>query len=256
MKYKRVLKALDGLDKVDVEGTLEVREKGGRVEYYLAYMNEGGKRRKRYLKVSEFEMARKVAQYSYNKKVLGIARRRVVQFERICRDFAVDELERVYEDLPNLRKELVVPALPSWSTIYRDWSLKGYKENGLPLSDYSFVTKKGDRVRSKSEKILADKFFDLGIPYKYECPLHISNDYWIYPDFTFLHPVTCEEIYWEHFGMMDDSQYILRAIKKLEVYQRKRIFVGRGLLVTLETSSHPLNEDIVNLLIDEFLVAG
>lgn len=30
--------------------------------------------------------------------------------------------------------------------------------------DKFFITKKGEKVRSKSEKILADKFFDMGIP--------------------------------------------------------------------------------------------
>lgn len=47
-------------------------------------------------------------------------------------------------------------------------------------------TQKGERVRSKSEKTLADYFYYHGIPYKYECPLLLKGFGIIYPDFTFL----------------------------------------------------------------------
>ena len=53
-----------------------------------------------------------------------------------------------------------------------------------------FYTKKGEYVRSKSEKILADMFYDLNIPYEYECQLILRNGYEYYPDFTFISPYT------------------------------------------------------------------
>lgn len=47
-----------------------------------------------------------------------------------------------------------------------------------------------ERVRSKSEKILADYFYRRKIPYKYECPLTLKGVGTVYPDFTFLSPKT------------------------------------------------------------------
>ena len=45
----------------------------------------------------------------------------------------------------------------------------------------------------------------------------------IYPDFTIRHPMTGETFYWEHFGIMDDSQYCNNALSKLQRYVMKTI---------------------------------
>ncbi|MFM1541792.1 hypothetical protein ABGF49_03700 [Helcococcus ovis] len=42
-------------------------------------------------------------------------------------------------------------------------------------------------MRSKSEKILADYFDKMNIPYKYECPIKFGEINFN-PDFTFLTP--------------------------------------------------------------------
>ena len=83
-----------------------------------------------------------------------------------------------------------------------------------------------ERVRSKSEKILADFFYRNQIPYKYECPLHLKNFGTVYPDFTFLSAKTGQEIYWEHDGRMDDPVYAQNAIRKIYAYEENGIYPG------------------------------
>ena len=65
------------------------------------------------------------------------------------------------------------------------------------------MTEKGERVRSKSEKILADYFYRNNILYQYEKPLYLKGYGTIYTDFTFLSKKTRKEIYWEHEGIVN-----------------------------------------------------
>ena len=47
-------------------------------------------------------------------------------------------------------------------------------------------TERGERVRSKSEKIIADKLFLQNIPYHYERPIYLKGFGMVYPDFCCL----------------------------------------------------------------------
>ena len=49
-----------------------------------------------------------------------------------------------------------------------------------------YETKKNELVRTKSEMMLADMYYELGIPYRYEAQLLLKNGKKKYPDFTLL----------------------------------------------------------------------
>ena len=115
------------------------------------------------------------------------------------------------------------------------------------------LTEKGERVRSKSEKILADFFYRNNISYKYEKPLNLSGYGIVYPDFTFLSRKLRKEIYWEHEGMMDKPEYAIKAVKKLNSYQMNGILPGERLILTFETEQDVLNTRIVSELADKYL---
>lgn len=126
---------------------------------------------------------------------------------------------------------------------------RGFSDN-LPV----LLTNKGIRVRSKSEKILADYFDSLGLVYKYECPLYLNNFGNIYPDFTFLSRKTRREIYWEHEGMMDNPEYARTAIQKIETYEKNGIFPGENLILTFETSMTPINTELMQMNVKKYLL--
>ncbi len=104
-------------------------------------------------------------------------------------------------------------------------------------------------VRSKSEKILADKFYMQGSPYVYEIPIYLEKFGYIHPDFIVLNKRTRKEYFWEHFGLMDQVEYCEKAIRKIESYQRTGIHQGLQLILTYETRNHPLNMRVVEELI-------
>ena len=71
----------------------------------------------------------------------------------------------------------------------------------------------------------------------------------MYPDFTILNVLTREEVYLEHFGLMDDINYVENMMFKLNTYERNGIYLGVNLFITHETSKIPLNTRTLDGLI-------
>ena len=80
-----------------------------------------------------------------------------------------------------------------------------------------YSTLKGDKVRSKSEVIIANLLYENGIDYEYEKKVFYNEDKWIEPDFT-IKIGEENEIYWEHLGMLGLETYDDRWSKKLNIY--------------------------------------
>ena len=124
---------------------------------------------------------------------------------------------------------------------------------GIPFEENApeIYTDRGERVRSKSEKIIADKLYRENIPYRYEYPLEIPYVGTIYPDFTILDEVNRRNIIFEHFGLMNDESYANNAIFKLQTYAREGYILGDNLFVTMETSERPLDSRMVDGIIKQ-----
>ncbi|MDD3364135.1 MAG: RecQ family ATP-dependent DNA helicase [Syntrophomonas sp.] len=81
-----------------------------------------------------------------------------------------------------------------------------------------YSTSKGDKVRSKSEVIIANLLYQYEVEYEYEKKLFYSPGKWIEPDFT-IKLKDGSEIYWEHLGMIGVESYDKRWKEKLEIYR-------------------------------------
>ncbi|NLW53227.1 MAG: hypothetical protein GXY87_07730 [Tissierellia bacterium] len=256
-KYKHYTKLLEILEdrKEDVEGVLVLSKSHANTQYYLRTTdNKTGNTTKTYIPVQNMDMIKRLAQNQYHNKLKKLLLKRLKQISSILKDYDDFELENVYDSYLDDRKKLLVPLILTYDMKVEKWLSKHHTP--LPPIDGDFVitTKNGELVKSKSEKILADTFYDYGIKYKYECPLTLDSGHRIYPDFTFISPYTHEEIYWEHFGMIDKEDYSLNTIRKLELYQLSNIFLGQRLIVTFESSKTNLNYEIVYALIKKYLL--
>ena len=120
------------------------------------------------------------------------------------------------------------------------------------LKELGLITEKGEYVRSKSEKIIADTLTKNNINYVYELPLRLKGYGTVKPDFTVLNKRTRHEYVWEHFGMMDDSIYVKNAIKKIEQYGKSGYVQGRNFIATFESKEAPLNTVTINRVIQDF----
>ena len=52
---------------------------------------------------------------------------------------------------------------------------------------------------------------------------------------------------------MDDAEYATKSARKLRHYAENNIFLGRNLIITMETQDEPLNIKIIEKNILEFL---
>ena len=136
--------------------------------------------------------------------------------------------------------------IEEWQKV--EWTGHPFSEDAPQL-----FTTKGERVRSKSEVQIADSLNRLGIPYRYEYPLRLKNGINIYPDFYCLNVRTRQELYWEHFGMMDNPEYAKNAVQKLHQYNSIQIIPGKNLIITMETSTSPLNVKYIEQQIKSYL---
>lgn len=232
-------------------GTLRMSKSHNTLQYYRCTKE---KKSGIYINRNNIELARKLAQKSYDEKVHKLAERRLNQIQKITKEYKEDEIEEIYLKERVERQMLIEPIEPTWEHRVQEWKSKEYKGKGFRDDTPIILTEKGERVRSKSEKILADYFWRNGIEYKYECPLYLNGVGTIYPDFTFLSPKTGDEIYWEHNGKADDPTYAKKMVKKIHAYENNGIFQGERLILTYETEQTILNSNKIEQLVKRYLV--
>lgn len=233
------------------EGSLRLSKTQNYSQYY--HCTEENKRGS-YISKENEELVQKLAQKSYDEKVLRCVEKRLSQIKKLTKDYKDNEIEEIYTKEHPVRQKLIEPVELIWEQKLENWKAKEYKgkefQEGMPV----ILTERGERVRSKSEKILADYFYRRGIEYKYECPLYLKGMGVVYPDFTFLSPKSNREIYWEHHGKMDDSTYARKTVRKIQAYVNNDIFPGERLIATYETEQTLLSTKIIEKLVDKHLV--
>jgi hypothetical protein len=135
-----------------------------------------------------------------------------------------------------------------------DWQLAQYPHVEMYEESLKHEAIGGLMVRSKSEALIAFALDLAHVPFHYEEILELDNKK-IAPDFTILHPVTGERIYWEHFGMMDDAAYATETFKKMILYGQNGILPGKNFIYTMETNSEPLSIREIQGMITHYLLA-
>lgn len=226
-------------------------------QYYLVQdeKEEGTGRQKRsYLRKSEYGLAQRHAQKEYDQKILKEIMRQEKVVKLILKENGIGlrNLIKVQAALPDAKRNIVHPYVLSDDAYLENWRRSlAPGRNTMPFQN-EYVTEKGETVRSKSEKMIADKLYLKGIPYVYEAQLKLEGKGTIYPDFTILNLRTREEFYLEHFGMMDDPEYCKSALLKIEYYEENRIHLGEKLLVTFESSQKGINLKQIDSYIERY----
>ena len=232
------------------EGKLRITKSHGHSQYYHCVGEEKGGT---YIAKGNDELIRKLAQKTYDEKVLRLSEKRLAQIKKLTATYEEDEISKIYLGENEIRRKLIIPIEQTWEQMLSEWKAKTYEgkefQEGMPV----IMTEKGERVRSKSEKILADYFYHRGIEYKYECPLYLKGVGTIYPDFTILSKKTGQEIYWEHNGMVDTPAYARKMVRKINAYERNGIFPGERLILTYETEQTVLDMEKIEQRIQRYL---
>ena len=171
--------------------------------------------------------------------------------DRFSLPFPYEAFDELYDSLSPDRQALIIPVVPTTAQYVEEWLSRPYEGKEFRIGDNSaFYTKKKERVRSKSELLIANALYDADIPYKYECPLYLGSRT-LYPDFTILQVRTRREIYFEHCGMMDDPDYLNQFLWKIDFYRDHEIRVGENLILTMESADRPLDSRTIDRIIEQ-----
>ena len=221
------------------EGHLRISRTNNQIRYYEAA--DGPTPDEKYISVKNMKLIRRLAQKTYNKTFLRNAKNELEDIEKLLKVFNKADADSCFTNLSSDRQNLIVPYIIPDHLYAKEWQSQNFQSNSYMPENIKYDTRRGEKVRSKSEAILADIMFELGIPYHYEKPLIISGGIVRYPDFTMLNVKTREEIYMEHFGLLDDEEYRRGCLDKLDEYRKNGIFPGKNLIFTYETSENPVD---------------
>ena len=259
LQLNEALTQLKKTQKNQPAGHLRIAQKGTNRNYFYHYTSPDDLTGK-YIPKKQIELAKALAQKDYNLKLIKQVEKEIFALqEYLTQSKNGTAIQTLYNNLCPARQTLVTPTLLTDEQYLAEW--ENITWQGLPFSPDApqYDTANGEKVRSKSEVIIADTLARYGIAYRYEFPLRLrqtkkdSENATIYPDFLCLNLRTRTEFYWEHFGLMDDAAYATKSARKLRLYAENNIFIGRNLIITMETQEEPLNTRMIEKIILDFL---
>ena len=126
------------------------------------YLKQDGKRN--YVKTEDMDIVRKIVQKNYDEAIYHELLTMRYRIERFIKLYNPKSVEQIYHKLADARKNLIVPLILTDEQYIKEWygNHHGF-QNTFPKQG-AYLTNRGEEVRSKSEKIIADIFNKYGIP--------------------------------------------------------------------------------------------
>ncbi len=232
----------------DVQGgSVDVKEKHSTLQFYI----KGNNQKYEYIPAGEKEKAEKIVRYKYYRKIEKIAKKELELLTKVEMFLETQSIEMVYANMGKIKQQLVEPVVIPREQYRNTWLEEEYEGKKFSEDNVEIYTDRGERVRSKSEKIIADKLYREDIPYRYEYPLILPGGIVFYPDFTILDEENRRNLIYEHFGMMDNEEYANNAIAKLQLYAEAGYILGDDLFITMETSTKPFDSRMLDGIIKQ-----
>jgi hypothetical protein len=173
--------------------------------------------------------------------------------EVMLRNFNPFDPEVIRNQLGSVYKEVQIIEWKSFMELELEKWKENKNENFLHPEGLKHISAKGQRVRSKSETIIADLLDYKNIIYKYEEPLNLNGQNFL-PDFTILRSFDSRTVYWEHFGMIYDLEYRKNMEAKLLAYGNSGIIPWDNLIITFDSEEGSIDVSIISAVIDNMLL--
>lgn len=251
---EKIIKSKEKSLKDVPNGRLRISIEENNTRYY--FRHEGGNTNGKYLRNPNTTLVKHLAQKTYDEKILKYLKREYFYLKKLCQFYKKNDANNTFRKLSEERKKLIEPITldnEKYAKIWLEDKAKILKNDSFPSSDKDFFTDKGEQVRSKSEVIIANILNRMGVPYCYEFPLKLNSNVTVHPDFCCLNLRTRKEIFWEHFGMMDNAEYAESTVKKIRNYTENGYFAGDSFIYTMETSDQTLNTKEIEKIVKKYL---
>ena len=236
-------------------GTLRISSSHKKDCYY--YRDGNSNHNGKYLSKKNMTFIRQLAQRDYDLEVQKAIHKELDAIHTFKEKLPATAPEKIWESkLSSHRKPLVEPIILPDSLFVKQWEDEPNPGKPFPNDFPDYYTDRGERVRSKSEILIANQLLKYEIPYKYECPLYLKGFGYVHPDFTVMNIKKRKILYWEHQGLMDKPEYATRAFKKEFLYIKNHLFPGDKLILTSETEANPLDTRYIVKIIEKYLVTA
>lgn len=206
------------------------------------------------MKKEQEEIIKQTLQKEYFQKSIKIMQKELSVVSQYLDKASPNLLMKYYEGMSRGRKIMIDSLEIDDEEYVSRWLSVPYTGREFMPNSPEYYTQKRERVRSKSEIIIANMLRKYEIPYRYEYPIQIRGMGRVYPDFTVLNVRKRKEMYWEHLGLIDNSDYRENALRKVSIYEKDNIFLGDKLIVTCESMEQPLNVRELERKIEKYLL--
>lgn len=232
-QLERYIKILEREIGIAPEGSLSCQKSSNGFRYYQI-TGTGKSRKRKYIPLTQRKLAIELARKRLNEALLEDCQRELE---------ALTRFEEKYGEKPGKSEILLEKSEGVRNLILeycRQWEVKNEPKTHYHPEGLKNEAPEGHKTRSKGEADIWWDLYDELLPVIYEKQLWF-DDTPVLPDFIIKHPITGEEIIWEHFGMMDNPDYARRAYQKISLYIQYGYFPGWNLIVTFEDKDHPLS---------------
>lgn len=208
-----------------------------------------------YIRKKDISLAFDLAQREYDEMILKLIKTELWELESIRNYFDNDIFIDYLDSMPEKKQNLLTPLYKREEEYLKQWEEETYVGKSFSDNETEYFTDKGERVRSKSEVLIANLLYRYGIPYKYEYPLYINGIGYVYPDFSCLNVRERRKVILEHFGKMDDPSYVNRSVlPKLRAYENMGLILGKDYIFTMESSEKVLSSKYLEKIVEKYLL--
>lgn len=249
-EYEKILSKVNKELESAPKGYIRVSYKHKCPQYY--YLENRNERNGKYINKKHQQLVKDIQLRDYNKRLKRELEHQLYSLRKCLASYSSEKLIQIYEKIPVPRKNKITAKVISNSEYKEKWETTKYTPKTFDEAQTFLITANGEKVRSKSENIIADTLLRLETAYRYEAPVRIA-DITFHPDFICLNLRTRQEVLWEHLGLMDDENYATNAIEKIRLYEQSGYKLGENLILSAETREHPLNSQEVEKIINKYL---
>ena len=212
-----------------------VHKRNGR---YYHIFRENGKQKMRAIK--EHAMLNELSMRRYIEDNLPKVKRVIARCNAYLENDILYDTEQNLLELPEQYRGVEFEGLWLPGDVNpEEWGSAEYEQNPMPIAKPS-ETAGGRLVRSKSEAFIGSEIENVPLFHRYEPKLVLFGEVF-YPDFMFILPKTRRIVIWEHFGRMDDPDYVKKVMHKLEVHSKAGWILGVNFFFTFETEDMPFS---------------
>ena len=205
-----------------------------------------------------------------DQKEIGITKKSELIKQYYRKRYVLTRKDQLERNMPNTSRYLkshqdTLPTelIDSFSSSYQQLPLSSYyhptvekwleepvEENKLYPENRKFPTRNNIKVRSKSEQTIGNLLEEYGLLYRYDVAFKLGTQT-KFPDFIIMNPFNGKVFIWEHFGALNQPEYMAKMNEKMSMYSAYDYHPFENIIYTFEFDiEHPQRlRDIVENII-------